>query len=517
MSWTPPPPLGPVDFPTIGWQVVDWIEANLCHGPGDIAGDPIVLDEEFIRFVCHCYRLDERTGRRLRRRAVLSRPKGRAKSELAGMLVCAEFMGPVRFDGWDAQGDPVGRPVRSPFIRCLATEETQAGNTYDNVRWMLAHAVEHGGREFAGVDVGATRVLLNRVEGEIRPSSASAASKDGGKETFGVADEIHLYTLPELKQMHRTVMRNLAKRKAAEPWMLDTTTMYAIGELSVAEATMDDPPPGVLIDHREAPPVDDIYGPDEPVLAALADVYGPAAEWMDLRRILEEMRDPEESEADARRYFLNQRHETTNAFVSADDWRAMADPTVAVADRDFIVLGFDGSTTDDATALVGCRISDGHMFEILIEQPADGDTVDRVAVDQAVRRAFERFDVWRFAGDPPHWQDYMDRWAADLGDDKIVEWWTNRRTAMGHALERFQTATRARSFTHDGSSTLAKHVIAARQRTVSGHLMIGKEHRRSQRKIDGCVAAVLAWEARGDAIAAGAQPMKARRRRVASF
>ena len=248
----PPPPLGPVDFPTIGWQVVDWIEANLCHGPGDIAGDPIVLDEEFIRFVCHCYRLDERTGRRLRRRAVLSRPKGRAKSELAGMLVCAEFMGPVRFDGWDAQGDPVGRPVRSPFIRCLATEETQAGNTYDNVRWMLAHAVEHGGREFAGVDVGATRVLLNRVEGEIRPSSASAASKDGGKETFGVADEIHLYTLPELKQMHRTVMRNLAKRKAAEPWMLDTTTMYAIGELSVAEATMDDPPPGVLIDHREA-------------------------------------------------------------------------------------------------------------------------------------------------------------------------------------------------------------------------------------------------------------------------
>ena len=43
----------------------------------------------------------------------------------------------MRCDGFDANGDPVGVPVHYPFIRCLATEESQAGNTYDNVEYML--------------------------------------------------------------------------------------------------------------------------------------------------------------------------------------------------------------------------------------------------------------------------------------------------------------------------------------------------------------------------------------------
>ena len=39
----------------------------------------------------------------------------------------------------------------------------------------------------------------------------------------------------ELQRMYETIRRNLAKRKAAEPWSLETTTMYALGEESVAE------------------------------------------------------------------------------------------------------------------------------------------------------------------------------------------------------------------------------------------------------------------------------------------
>jgi hypothetical protein len=55
----------------------------------------IELDDEQVKFVLGCYALNE-DGRRLIRRAVFSRPKGRAKSELAAMLVCAEALGPVR-------------------------------------------------------------------------------------------------------------------------------------------------------------------------------------------------------------------------------------------------------------------------------------------------------------------------------------------------------------------------------------------------------------------------------------
>ena len=38
-------------------------------------------------------------------------------------------------------------------------------------------------------------------------------------------------------KMHQTMVRNLLKRKVASGWMLETSTMYAEGENSVAEGT----------------------------------------------------------------------------------------------------------------------------------------------------------------------------------------------------------------------------------------------------------------------------------------
>jgi hypothetical protein len=118
--------------------VLDWIHTYCCHGPGDVQGEPLDYDDEIRDFIIECYRLDEVTGRRVYREAVLSRPKGRAKSEIAGMVAVAEGLGPVRFDGWDADGQPVGRPVRSPLIKCLATEESQAGTRSRTPRSSLA-------------------------------------------------------------------------------------------------------------------------------------------------------------------------------------------------------------------------------------------------------------------------------------------------------------------------------------------------------------------------------------------
>jgi hypothetical protein len=136
---------------SLGYEVLDWIHAYCCHGPGDVQGEPLDYDDEIRDFLIECYRLDEVTGRRVYREAVLSRPKGRAKSEIAGMVAVAEGLGPVRFDGWDATGQPVGRPVRSPLIKCLATEESQAGNTFQNAAFVAgewgpdAHPDIYGG------------------------------------------------------------------------------------------------------------------------------------------------------------------------------------------------------------------------------------------------------------------------------------------------------------------------------------------------------------------------------------
>ena len=127
MPWSGPSYEG--EFPSLGHQLVEHIEGYLCHGPGDIVGQPIELDDEFYAFVVKAYRLNPQTGKRVYNRAFLSRAKGRAKSELAGMLVCAEALFPVRFDGWDANGEPVGRPMQSPTRKRSSRRSPSGGVT----------------------------------------------------------------------------------------------------------------------------------------------------------------------------------------------------------------------------------------------------------------------------------------------------------------------------------------------------------------------------------------------------
>ena len=181
---------------SLGYQLVEWLETYCCHGPGDVQGQPLdfTRDRDFEQFVIDCYEVNPETGRRVKEAAVISAPKGRAKSELAGLVGVAEALGPVRCDGFDAQGQPVGRPIRSPFVRCLATEEKQSGNTFQNLAFVMGewgqdtHPGIYGGIKGIGDYRSATAIYLPGG-GECRSSSAGAASKDGGKETFVVPDE----------------------------------------------------------------------------------------------------------------------------------------------------------------------------------------------------------------------------------------------------------------------------------------------------------------------------------------
>lgn len=507
--------------------MVSFYETYLCHGPGDIAGQPLVLDDEFYQLTLDAYRIYPRdhplAGRRVGFDTTISRPKGRAKSEWAGMVTVGEFTGPARFDGWDAAGNPVGKPVTYPFIRCLATEESQAGNTYDNVQVMLTHAIELDPRQFGHIDVGATRVYMGRggVNGEIRPSSAGSASKDGGKETFAVADETHLYILPELKSMLRMIRRNLRKRKIAEPWFLQTTTMFGTGQNSAAEGRFEAVRKvkpnssrrdlSVIFDHREAPPVKD-WDDDKEMLAALAEVYGPAAEWMDLRGILAEIRDPEADPAESQRYFLNQRAQRSESAFDSDKWDELGTAD-DLEPGELITLGFDGARFDDSTALVGCSVKDGSLHLLgLWEKDGDDWEVDVAEVKASVDAAFEDFEVWRMYGDPPYWETPLAELAGKWGEKRVIEWWTNRTKQMAFALKGFDTAIRTGEVSHDGDKDLARHIAncvrreAPRAKDDEGRPLwtIGKERAGSPRKIDAAMAAVLAWEARADAVAAGA-------------
>lgn len=314
------------EAPSLGWAAVDWIEYYLVHGPGDVQGQAVELDAEFAAFVVKAYELDPKTGARIIRRAFLSRAKGRSKSGLAAFIECFEALGPCRFDHWAEEGEisdwgyeyepgePVGAPLAYVEALNVATEESQAGNTYDAVYYMLnpetcsPELLE----DFGSLDVGLTRINLPDNRGFIQPVTSADRSADGGKSTFIVADETHLWVLPRLKRLHGTMTRNLLKRKAASGWMLETSTMYADGEGSVAEGTHSfakDAPPKVrrtlLFDHRQAAMSWDLSRRGDRI-KALREAYGPASSWMDLPALADSWDDPQVSEADFRRFWLNQ-------------------------------------------------------------------------------------------------------------------------------------------------------------------------------------------------------------------
>lgn len=522
---------------SLGGLVSAWIEHFAIHGPGDIVGEPVELDDEFFGFVLDAYALDRR-GRRLYDSAVLSRAKGRAKSELAAFVAIAEARAPVRFAGFAgpgdryidgdffypyADGEAMGHPVRSPFIRVLATEETQAGNIYQTV--YLNFSTEDCRLHLGGDAAGLTRIFL--PEGEIRPSTAANASKDGGKESFVAFDELHLYQTAELRGMHATVRRNLAKRRAAEPWSLETSTMYVPGEDSIGERTHalaqkiaqgKIKRPRLLFDHRQAP--DDIDLTDEKaILEGLREAYGDFASVMDLRRIVDEIWDPRNAPADSRRFFFNQATSALDAWVTHYQWAGIADPEKRVDPADEIVLSFDGSrrrqyAVTDSTAIIGQRVSDGHVFPIGIwEEPANPPpdwTIPAEKIDRVMRETLETFNVAALFADPSKWESWIAGWEKDYGADKRIRvrasrdhpfsWWANqsKQTAAAEAL---YTAILDGEISHSGDPVLTAHVLNARRRPNRYGVTFGKSTPESADKVDGLQATVLANRARTEVLA----------------
>jgi phage terminase large subunit-like protein len=187
---------------------------------------------------------------------------------------------------------------------------------------------------------------------------------------------------------------------------------------------------------------------------------------------------------------------------------------------DMITLGFDGAQFNDSTALVGTHIETGFQWVIgLWECPfgqAEKWQVPTEEVDAAVEQAFTEYEVWRMYADPPYWQAWTAKWAGQYGADRVIEWWTNRRKPMSYALENYSTAITAAEISHDGDKRFERHLGNSVRRdlplkdedTGRNFWLISKERSDSPNKIDLAMASVLSWEARTDAVAAGAKSVK---------
>lgn len=512
-------------YPTLGPQVCDFIEQNLVFGPGDLRGQPAIIDAEKQALIYRFYEVHPRghalAGRRRFKRCAASMVKGTAKTELAAWIVACELHpeGPVRCTGWTHGGEPIGGPVTDPYIAMVAYTEEQS----DELAYTALRVILEEGPLKHDFDIGLDRIQRLKGDGIAQALAGSPNARDGARTTFAHYDETHRWVLPRLKDAFKVMQANLPKRKLADAWSLETTTAFEPGVGSVAEGTMEyaqavvdgsAKDSSLFFFHRHAGDQHDLQTA-EGFRAAVIEASGPSAEWRDIDAIVSLWNDPTSDRAYLERVYCNLLVQSTTQAFDVGRWDALMLPGHTVPDGALITLGFDGSQFHDATGLVATEVSSGYQWVAGVWECPPGQESWQVPtdeVDTVVRALFSRYQVWRLYADPPFWQSWIAQWRGSFGEERVIEWWTNRRRQMASALENFDSSIIDGKLAHDGHDRLRAHMGHARRDTVKGGRsedgrplwLIRKERPDSPHKIDVTMAAVLSWEARTDAISSGA-------------
>jgi hypothetical protein len=512
-------PRVPGEFPTLGYLVADLIEAKCAIPDGERSGEPFLLTDEMLRFLLHHYRIDPETGRFTHDRgSQLVRPQKWGKGPFSAAIVCAEAdpEGPVLFAGWDADGEPVGKPWPTPHIQITAVSEDQTANVFR----ALLPMIELGDIRADIPDTGKTRINLPSG-GLIEPVTAAALSRLGQRITFAVQDQAESwYRTNGGRALADNQRRGLAGMGGR---FMETPNAWDPVENSVAQVTAEEP--GVYHDDIEPGPgsvrnkaerrkmLKRVYR--DSCSGTRDGVPGGVRPWIDLDRIDSEIvalleHDP----AQAERFFLNRKMAGESAAFDTEAWARLAEPH-EVEPGTLIVIGVDGARNRDAIGVIATDIVTGYQWPLAIIErpPAAPDDYEHPFhdLDVAMREAFDGYDVWRAYVDPQYIESYVDTWQGRWGDKRVIVWTTNRDRQIAWAVRNYATAIGAGDLSHPGTDIFTAHIRNSRKRKVNvfdeRHQQmhtIAKDRHDSPRKIDAAMAAVLSWEARGDAIAAGA-------------
>jgi hypothetical protein len=525
----------PVSRASLGTLVACWIEAHCVIPDRDDRGSPFRLYDEQLRFFDGHYELKPTAERGQLapafryRRSLLVRPQKWGKGPLTAAQICAEGVGPVLFAGWAAggevydcrdhgcgcgftyeyePGEPMGRAWPTPLIQVTALSEEQTGNIYDALRPMieygpLAELIPRTGEEFIRLPGGG---MINTV-------TSSAQSRLGQRITFTAQDEVGLWNaVNKMLKVADTQYRGLAGMGGRAGL---TTNGWDPAEASVAQLQYESPALDILRDFVQ-PPANLSYGNKVERRKIHRIVYGDSLKsrggHIDLDSIEAEAADLAARDiAQAQRFFGNMIVYGAGSWLEGKAWDALAAPR-AVPPGSMIVLGFDGSDTDDWTVL-RAETADGFQFTptygpdrrpCVWDPSQHNGQVPRLEVAAAVDEVMARYSVVRMYADPPGWKTELDAWAEQYGEKVVLRWETYRITQMHAAALRLHTDVMKADtgFRHDGDGQVATHVRNARKLArPNQRYVLGKPSQ--QQKIDGLISSILAHEAAGDVTAAG--------------
>ncbi|QPK78276.1 terminase [Corynebacterium lizhenjunii] len=543
---------------SLGPLLIDWAEWRTDE-PGLLNddGQPWQFTDGQARFLILWYAFNE-DGRFIYRRGIRRGSKGTGKDPLAAAMCNIELLGPSQL-WWDGERW-TGKRHQLPLVQIASNSEAQS-------KALLRVANSQLGSEavdYYQLDKGQTATYVKGGAARMEVLTASERSAEGNPATFVVLNETHHMTEASGgKRLAEVGRRNVGKSKRAlQARIVEFTNAHAQGGESVGEKSFiawQQQVSGkyahlkqdILYDSIEYDPRLDFYDEQQRELA-LRQAYSDAP-WADIERLSAEIVDPELSAAQAIRFYLNGIAEQEDAYVAAQAFAALADPARVFQEGDQIALFLDCSKSEDATALMGCRISDGFNQTLGVWQRprgkrGEGFLVDRAEVDARVREVMDTYRVVWFGVDPSpakddsteasYWRPMIDSWHRDFrkslrvwatpGRNGNAVLWDMRLSTPGGADRNRKFSQEVEivraliddegldgPFRHDGDPALVAHVNNMRTRWNKFGLTVGKKTRDSTQLVDLGVAMIAANVGRREALNSGKVRVggKARKRR----
>lgn len=393
----------------------------------------------------------------------------------------------------------------APFNVCAAFGDDQADLLFGYAKATVKMAQEDDTLKALWADVEAFEreiIITSKPGAKLRRLASSGGRLDGPNLYFRAIDELHQWQTPKAQDTHTMLFQGGALRRqplffeiTTAPWGHEESICLRRYEHGMQVETGEATDPTLLFIWYEGPRVD---GAGEPYGLRDREAWWPAnpgeGETVTHERFIEDLDDPEMTDAIARRFRFNQIVEAEDAWLAEGVWQtARADAPIQITGKLRTVAAIDASTKHDSTAIVWVEAEgygdersvrvrqriwerpngpDGkpiegwkmpfhehrwHAYSMHFGTEADGDWCEDGHC-RCCGEAFEPLQLDVFGYDSSYFAQESQRWEQDgLPMDECAQWDSVMVPGTTAAEQMILTG----NLRHDGDPVAARHIAGA--------------------------------------------------------